>query len=385
VKRNFDVYLVFDDSNEARAQLDDLESREWDVSDEPLSNGLRRITKGHSNEDALERDLEQTLGPGLQVHYLTMSDGIRDNVFGLLQHLSSDHPDARKASVIDATEEPAASDPHASDPGHQGTSSADATNGSKAQPTGAAAESNDAVAQVIHQGALLLNSPPHLWDYIGAGRDRRDLALRVGTDLFSERASYARAVAWSISPESELLRRAAANDPLAKRMLEVRAGLTEPDNELRRQNVESRKQEIELQRVLIATLGDLRAQVRKWTWLAGWAPGFLIATLLFAMAMTAWLIDVAAAKLDGWALAPAIFALALFAISPIVLLLRERPLEGIDKWMPSGGGGGADTSSAGSDESAPDSSDAVSETTTSQTTTSRAGPRIGGHRGERPN
>jgi hypothetical protein len=36
-----------------------------------------------------------------------------------------------------------------------------------------------------------------------------------------------------------------------------------------------------------------------------------------------------------------IFVLALFAISPAVLLLRERPLEGLDKWSPPTGTGSA--------------------------------------------
>jgi hypothetical protein len=48
--------------------------------------------------------------------------------------------------------------------------------------------------------------------------------------------------------------------------------------------------------------------------------------------MTAWLIAIAADKqISGWSLPLAIFALAVFAASPTVLLLRERPLKGIDE------------------------------------------------------
>jgi len=49
-----------------------------------------------------------------------------------------------------------------------------------------------------------------------------------------------------------------------------------------------------------------------------------------------------------------IFVLALFAISPAVLLLRERPLEGLDKWSP--GGPAAPKKEEGGDPSSDDSS-----------------------------
>jgi hypothetical protein len=77
---------------------------------------------------------------------------------------------------------------------------------------------------------------------------------------------------------------------------------------------------------------------------------------IFAAEMTAWLIAIAADKqITGWSLPAAIFALAVFAASPTVLLLRERPLRGIDEWMPNAKGsetGDAPTSSAGAATSA---------------------------------
>jgi hypothetical protein len=372
VNQNFDVYKTFGNSREDKAQLEELESRHFDVGDKLLPSGLRRVSKSYSSVDAALADLEKTFGSGEQYEIVGSGDAMT-KILDYYARKPPDHPDAKTVLIHPTPQAPASSPDDTTEPG------AGTTNNSKTQATEAPTpETSDGIAQVIHEGALLLHSPPHLWDYIDR-EERKQLALRVGTDMFRERASYARAVAWSIAPESELLRRAAANSPLAKRMLEVRAGLTEQDAALRRLNVEARKEEIALQRVLIATLGDLRAQVRKWTWLAGWAPAFLIVTLLFAMAMTAWLIDIAAPNLDGWAVAPAIFVLALFAVSPAVLLLRERPLEGIDKWMPSAGSGGAGTSSTGSDDSVSSSDEAT------ETTTSRGGLRIGGHKGERPN
>jgi hypothetical protein len=381
VRQNFDVYLAFGNADEDNAQLEELEARGWDVGEQLSSNGLRQISKRHSDADAVLADLGRTIGRIDHAELVGSDQYASDVLKVILGTVGDTGPDQSNGATVVIHPRPDGSDSSAD---RGGAPSHAVTNGSTAQVTEAPApEASNGDAQVIHEGALLLDSPPHLWDHISE-RERKSFALRVGTDLFRERVSYARARSWSISPESELLRRAAANSPLARRMLEVRAGLTEQDSALRRLKVEARKEEIALQRVLTATLEDFRAQVKKWTWLAGWAPYFLIATLLFAMAMTAWLIDVAASKLDGWALAPAIFALALFAISPVVLLLRERPLEGIDKWMPSGGSSGTATSSAPSDHSASSTNGAVTETTTSQTT-SRPGPRIGGHKGERPN
>jgi hypothetical protein len=85
-------------------------------------------------------------------------------------------------------------------------------------------------------------------------------------------------------------------------------------------------------------VAERRKQVQKWTQLA--LPGLiaLAVTTVFGMAATAWLILLAGrGKISSWSLPAAIFVLALFAASPAVLLLRERPLKGIDEWKPGAG------------------------------------------------
>ncbi len=52
------------------------------------------------------------------------------------------------------------------------------------------------------------------------------------------------------------------------------------------------------------------------------------------------------AKLGGAGLALVIFVLALFAISPAVLLLLERPLKGLDSYSPTGPAPAADPTPA---------------------------------------
>ena len=73
----------------------------------------------------------------------------------------------------------------------------------------------------------------------------------------------------------------------------------------------------------------------QWLDLAKRAPAILVGTLLASIALVIEAFDLTRNdKLDGLALAVIVFVLALFAISPAVLLLLQRPLAGLDKWMP---------------------------------------------------
>ena len=63
MRQDFDVYLAFGNSSEASAQLEELESRGWDVGEQLSSTGLRRISKWHSDQEALQADLARTIGP----------------------------------------------------------------------------------------------------------------------------------------------------------------------------------------------------------------------------------------------------------------------------------------------------------------------------------
>jgi hypothetical protein len=82
---------------------------------------------------------------------------------------------------------------------------------------------------------------------------------------------------------------------------------------------------------------ELRKQITKWTTIADAGIGVLIAGIIVSvLAIGGVLYMTASGTVSEWVLPAAIFTLALFAVSPAVLLLRERPLEGIDKWMPGG-------------------------------------------------
>jgi hypothetical protein len=179
-------------------------------------------------------------------------------------------------------------------------------------------------AEVAKQALAALAMPSKLWEPLTAD-ERRQIASAALNSLFDERKRFARGVEWAYAPEIALLDRCGDDDRpgLAKSLLEVRAGIAQHQLDFEGERLEVVK--------------ALRAQISKWTSIADLGLALLVfgfVAMLAALGGLCYL--VAADELSGWALPAAIFALALFAISPAVLLLRERPLEGLDKWMPGG-------------------------------------------------
>lgn len=101
---------------------------------------------------------------------------------------------------------------------------------------------------------------------------------------------------------------------------------------------------------------------------------FLIVTTLLSIAGVVYLLTYLTPHKDvsDAAIPIIIFVLALFAISPAVLLLRERPLKGLDEWSPSAGThDSAKTSSSTGDSKTSSSQDGAA---TKQPTTSGSKP-----------
>jgi membrane protein implicated in regulation of membrane protease activity len=86
---------------------------------------------------------------------------------------------------------------------------------------------------------------------------------------------------------------------------------------------------------------EVRAGVKRWRELSEKGPLFLVIGGAFSAAMVIVAFVLAGyGKIGDLALAGVVFALALFAVSPAVLLLLGRPLAGLDNWTP--GAAGAD-------------------------------------------
>jgi hypothetical protein len=205
--------------------------------------------------------------------------------------------------------------------------------------------------------------PSALWPDV-RNADRGALAKEVVANLYRDRSAFARRSEWVTAPELVLLDACAADkrEGLAEELLRARAQLTDADAKTRESRAGLEEQQVKLaeKRVALAAkgvelAGEMFEQMKKWRSIANWGLGFLVATTIFSMAAAGYvLLKLMPAKEISDVAAPIIiFVLALFAISPAVLLLRERPLEGLDKWSPGGSGNDDEAGSAtgGSTES----------------------------------
>jgi hypothetical protein len=209
------------------------------------------------------------------------------------------------------------------------------------------------VAATISAVVPALADPAIVWDKIKADKQGK-IAEELIEGVYAERGKLAASGEWAVSPELSLLRLVDDDrrKDLAEELLRVRGEITGPDADVRKAHaaLEQRQadlaaKDIELadSRVALAGVGvdlarEALEQMRKWRSIADVGLWVLGATTAFSMLATAYILlklmpddqvsDVAAPIM--------IFVLALFAISPAVLLLRERPLEGIDKWSPAG-------------------------------------------------
>jgi hypothetical protein len=278
-------------------------------------------------------------GSGLDPLYVEVVDAL----FG--------HGDAPAETSVDATRPPGPTRPpeDKSDSSPAGADTAAAKGGSSA-----ASQSGEAAAAAVLTATVgLLADPAPLWTAVG--RDGRELARTLLKDAYADRSASVRQSGWVTGAELVLLD--AIDDPdtrreLAVEMLQVRERLTEADGrlrearaELQEQRVRAAVQETELakQHAALAEQGvklieEGRAQMAKWRSFADVGVTLLIFTTVISLVAAGYVL-LQVDKIDAWAAPVLIFVLALFAISPAVLLLNERPLKGIDAWMPAGATG----------------------------------------------
>lgn len=138
-----------------------------------------------------------------------------------------------------------------------------------------------------------------------------------------------------------LLGRAPQDDreDLAKTMLETRAGIDVHTVARKKAEAELAAARVEVTANSARAIGETVAQMQKWRGLADSGLSFLKWASIFSALGVAYVLVflVHGEKVDAGEGALLIFLLALFAISPAVLLLRERPLKGLDDWSPTGG------------------------------------------------
>ena len=226
---------------------------------------------------------------------------------------------------------------------------APATAGSAPAPTGQCCGAYPAEAL---KEALELPAVPKALPK-GLTADQLDEFQKLNAKVVDARIELLQRSAWATAPEMVLLDACAEQERagLAKRILEVRAGATDPDGDRRKAEAKLAEEKAAIAGVARETLKVAKTQMEKWTKLAEKGRDMLVVSTFFSMVMiVAVIIFASENKLDGTETPIIIFVLAIFAISPAVLLLRERPLEGLDKFTPSGPTGGASGSSGDSGE-----------------------------------
>ncbi|MET1035665.1 MAG: hypothetical protein ABWX68_10565 [Arthrobacter sp.] len=170
----------------------------------------------------------------------------------------------------------------------------------------------------------------------GAVQEAADAGI---SGLAADQRAIRRSLMWSASREHALFEvlddsgRAA----LATDWLRASAGL---DAHAQRVAV-ARAAEAEARAARYLQFNELVGEVVKdrkmWRALAPVAIVVLIVTLIVAYNLTTTVIGkIGTEGMSGWEAAILVFVFALVAISPVVLLLLERPLAGIDAWSPSG-------------------------------------------------
>lgn len=199
-------------------------------------------------------------------------------------------------------------------------------------------------AQLIEKGLPALDVPEKLWDYIDV-KKRPDLAEKTVTRLYDARVAYAARASWEVAPELELLDLVdrPLDDPTrtvkrtkAGELLEVRIKLAEAEANLSREEVFLKQELIKQQAIVTVILAEALKQSVAWRDLAKTGKRVLLVLTLFAAVIVGLLTHLlfGTNRLDPWAYSVAIFALAVFALSPAALLIIERPLKGIDEWTP---------------------------------------------------
>src|SRR5919197_5598837 len=200
-----------------------------------------------------------------------------------------------------------------------------------AVPAAHAATADDR-AELVKEGLRALEVPRRLWEHIESD-DLKAFAKETSAALYAARIAYASRVGWILAPELELLadleRRKNEPESLEKfrtrQLLSARINLIAEEAESARQDVELKKELVRQQHVVGDILDEYRMHAYTWRTFAGVGKWFLISLTAFVTLVTGFLAFLLYdGKLAAWAFPAAVFVLAVFAISPAVLLIIER-------------------------------------------------------------
>ncbi len=314
-----------------------------------LPSGEVVATKQVSQDDAtlaLEKELQRLLrdsDPTLRIvqsHLATVESAQPEfhasetslPLRPLIANLRNDAPVIASRILDPSTESPASAPKKSATPddGTQKQSEADASSASEK-------------AQLIEKGLPALDLPEPLWGYLDL-KKRGELAM----DTARARLAYANRASWDVAPELELLDlvdrplgdpKRTVKQNKASELLEERIRLAKAETDLSREDVFLKQERVKQQAIATVMLAEALKQSVAWRDLAKTGKRVLLALTVFAAVIVALLTHLlfrTTNSLDPWAYSVAVFALAVFALSPAALLIIERPLKGIDEWTPEG-------------------------------------------------
>ncbi|GAA4353206.1 hypothetical protein [Microbacterium rhizosphaerae] len=159
------------------------------------------------------------------------------------------------------------------------------------------------------------------------------------TAFLEEEQTLTRSLGWAVAPDAELFLYLddAARRSVAADILKARAGIPVYEPGLLQKQLDLEDERIAYYTEFVDFVHQFTKDRKRWRALSKVAMRVLTIALIFSAILSLWVIYLASdSKIDGWQAATIIFVLAVVAISPVVLLLLERPLKGIDSFTPPG-------------------------------------------------
>jgi hypothetical protein len=206
-------------------------------------------------------------------------------------------------------------------------------NGGDSQPPGDTATNittNEAAAAESQLDKLALTLLNDLTE-----DEKRQLALAYFSVALNGQVSSIQHNGWAEAANLVLLDRSPADSrgDLASELLRRKEDIPGNRAQMERQRVRLAKVQVEAAKVSLATAEEVLKHMKRWRRLSVIAMRFMVPGFIFAALMVAALfIELDRQRISAVLVPIVIFVLAIFAISPAVLLLVERPLKGMDEY-----------------------------------------------------
>ncbi|MGI8882509.1 MAG: hypothetical protein ACR2KJ_18790 [Jatrophihabitans sp.] len=237
-------------------------------------------------------------------------------------------PTGDLTSIITALGAPAATMPATAAPPASSNATAPNATAPKKDAAISAAPAAASVGGPLPIGLAATEISADVWSHLGKTQAAH-IAELVANDQREARRAFANEVTRSVAPEQYLFGHVAASrlSNLAEDILRQREGVSE-------ELTHAGKARAELLDKVVTMSDEVLQQARRWRALSLVGTAALMLTTAFAAVLVCVILGKIGHGVNGYSAAVLVFSLAVFAASPAVLLLNERPLKGVDSWSP---------------------------------------------------